>query len=92
MSLGISFESTVRRTQGIHRILTVFYATVGAMTSVMAAESDPWTYKFTPSFYATDHDRNAVDLNLRLRTFPELTRARIFDAQGRSLRSGRASV
>jgi len=48
----------------------VVYATVGAMTSVMAAESGPWTYKFTPSFYATDHDRNAFDLNLRANNGP----------------------
>jgi len=70
MSLTISFESGVSRTQGMHRILAVVYATVGAMTSVMAAESGPWTYKFTPSVYVTDHERNAFDLNLRANNGP----------------------
>jgi len=36
----------------------------------MAEESANWTYKLTPSFYATDNERNAVDFNLRANNGP----------------------
>ena len=54
----------------MNRVLTVFGATIAAMTSVMAEESDFWSYKFTTSFYATDHERNAIDINLRANNGP----------------------
>ena len=56
--------------QVMNRVLTVFGATIVAMTSVKAEEPDFWFYKFTTSFYATDHERNAIDLNLRANNGP----------------------
>lgn len=34
------------------------------------AEESSLTYKFTSSFYATDHERNAIDVNLRANSGP----------------------
>lgn len=53
-----------------HRLLTVLCVAAASMTSVMAVETSNWTYKFTPSFYATDHERNAIDVNLRAHSGP----------------------
>jgi hypothetical protein len=54
----------------MHCILTVSCATMATMPSAKAAESDAWSYKFTTSFYATDHERNAIDVNLRANSGP----------------------
>jgi len=70
MSLSVSGESKVRSKNGMHRLLTVFCAAAAATSSVVAEESNVWSYKLTTSLYATDHERNAVDINLRANNGP----------------------
>ena len=38
---------------------------VGAHAQTGVAAPEPWTFKLTPSLYATAHEHNAVDINLR---------------------------
>jgi len=70
MSLSVSTASRVPPKKEIHGLLTVFCAAAFTMTSVLAADSDAWSSKFTSSYYATDHERNAVDINLRANKGP----------------------
>jgi len=70
VSLSVSVEPAVRSKSGMYRLMTVFCAAAVTMSSVMASESNTWSSKFTTSFYATDHERNAVDINLRANNGP----------------------
>lgn len=41
------------------------FISVGAHPQTEVAAPEPWTFKLTPSLYATAHEHNAVDINLR---------------------------
>jgi hypothetical protein len=70
MSLTVSIASPTLSNRGVNGLLMVFCAAALTTPSAMASESETWSYKLTPSFYATDHERNAIDVNLRANNGP----------------------
>jgi hypothetical protein len=50
--------------------VSTIYADAAAMAEPVAVTADFWTFKFTPSWYATTNTKDAFDLNLRANQGP----------------------
>lgn len=50
---------------------TVAYADSPSTTASTLPSEQDWAFKFTPSYYATTHESDAVDLNLRAKRGPQ---------------------
>lgn len=50
--------------------LCLCFSSLGAYAQSQGSASEPWAFKLTPSLYATAHEHNAVDVNLRANNGP----------------------
>lgn len=50
---------------------TAAYADAPSTTESELSSEQDWSFKFTPSYYATTHQSDAVDLNLRAKRGPQ---------------------